>query len=567
MSEPLSGTARSTSFTAIRLFLNLRLASRVTICVTLWKTLTPPVAALTLLASCLYDVLVFLALRRHRIPVPVRLALDVVDVAVWSALSGDSIDAPALLAAPLAYELALEHGWAALAVPLTSGAVTNVALTVAGWPYSLAPFLWPAGGVAGGVFIGRYLRGRLRQRLRVAAAERQAARSQAELAGRHSVAVGADTVVDLLTRTWPLLAGPGRPVASPLSAWRQRLAEETADHAEYLAVALLRWEQRHNLASPDLSRDVEFRPSSGSGALLLSPAQTAALHDALVRLAPAGVLTVTADQPRPLGRRQELRIGSRKVVLPEDARPHTPSFDAGPIAIALGAIGSLSHSWRDMDGVPLPAGAALTLTGLLVALWAHRRIVARGTAAHAWVLAAGLCFGAVDALVSTSLMRTMVAGGLTRMPFLHSMLFAVPLTVVYWRDLGLGRRVAAVAWLASILAVCGWLLPVPLHWTDLAALVWPLAFTIGASGVRDLLDLDTTGVDHELAAEHAAAVREGYLSGRADVLRLVERVAEEAAHRLTTDRDSLDPRFLPELERRLHQVRERVSALRGQPDP
>ncbi|MBT2227326.1 hypothetical protein [Nonomuraea sp. NEAU-A123] len=172
-----------------------------------------------------------------------------------------------------------------------------------------------------------------------------------------------------------------------------------------------------------------------------------------------------------------------------------------------------------------------------------------------------------DALVSTSLMRTMAAGGLTRMPFLHCMLFAVPLTVVYWRDLGPGRRIAAVAWLASILAVCGWLLPVPLHWTDLAGLVWPLAFTIGASGVRDLLDLDTTGVDHDLAAEHAAAVREGYLSGRADVLRLVEQVAAEAAHRLTTDRESLDPRFLPELERRLDQVREHVSALRRQPGP
>ncbi|MEU8150469.1 hypothetical protein [Nonomuraea sp. NPDC048901] len=567
MNESLRGATRSTSFTAVRLFLNLRLASRVTICVTLWEPLTPPVALLTLLASCLYDVLVFRALRRHGIPVPVRLALDVADVAVWSALAGDPIDAPALLAAPLAYELALAHGWTALAVPLTSGAVANVALAVAGWSYSPAPLLWPAGGVAGGVFIGRYLRGRLRQRLRVAAAERQAARSRAELAGRHSVAMGADTVVDLLTRTWPLLAGPGRPVASPLSAWRQRLAEETADHAEYLAVALLRWEQRHNLASPDLSRDVEFRPTDESGSLLLSPAQTAALHDALVRLAPTGSLTVTADEPRPLGRRQELRIGSRKVVLPEDARPNTPPFDAGPIAIALGAVGSLSHSWRDMDGVPLPACAALTVTGLLVALWAHRRVLARGTAAHARVLAAGLCFGAVDALVSTSLMRTMAAGGLTRMPFLHAMLFAVPLTVMYWRDLGLGRRIAAVASVASILCGCVWLLPVPLHWADLAGLVWPLAFTIGASAVRDLLDLDTSGVDHELAAEHAAAVREGYLSGRADVLRLVEQVTDEAAHRLSADRDSLDPRFLPEIERRLSQVRDRVSALRHQPDP
>ncbi|WP_219465786.1 hypothetical protein [Nonomuraea rhizosphaerae] len=559
MSEP---AARSTSFTAIRLFLNLRLAARVTICVTLWERLTPPVALACLIGSCLYDVLVFLGLRRWAVPVPARLVMDVADVAAWSAIAGDPIDAPSLLAAPLAYELALERGWRALVVPLTAGTAANLALTVAGWPYSLSPFLLPAGGVAGGLFIARYLDGRLRQRQRVAAAEREAARSQAELAGRHSVAVGADTVVDLLTRTWPLLAGPDRTAASPLSAWRQRLAEETADHAEYLAVALMRWEQRHNLASPDLARDVEFRPVRGAS-LLLSPAQVAALEAALERSPPAGVVAVAVDTPRPLGRRQELRIGGAKVVLPEDAGPRTPPFDGGPIAIGLGAIGSLSHSYRDMDGVPLPFSAALTVAGLLTALWCHRRIAVRGTSAHGRVMAAGLAFGAVDAVVSTSLMQTMAAGGLTRMPFLHAMMFVFPLTVMYWRDLPRHSRAWAVAGAASIVAGCAWLLPVPLHWADLAGLVWPLAFSIGASGVRDLLDLDTSGLDHDLAAEHAAAVREGYLSGRADVLRLVEEAAEEATRRLRADRASLDPAFLPEIERRLHQVRQRVSALRS----
>ncbi|MFI6603091.1 hypothetical protein ACIBHX_43200 [Nonomuraea sp. NPDC050536] len=552
---------RALRFAATRFFLNLRLASRVTVGMSA-ATTGRPWLAVAAFACVLYDVLYYLALRRGlRIPLPVRLALDAADVSVWSMLYGAPLDAPSLVAAPLAFETALLRGATGLLAPLVVCVAASTVLLATGGQLSPAPLLWPGFGAVGGLLFSRYLEARLRQRLRTAEAERQAARSQAELAGRHSVAVGADTVVDLLTRTWPLLAVPGKPAASPLSAWRQRLSEETADHAEYLAVALLRWEQRHNLASPDLSRDVEFRPTGGCSSLLLTPHQVSVLEELLVRLAPTGTVTVTVPRPRPLGLRQDLHLGDRAVSLPADERPHTPPFDPGPAMIGLGALGSLGHAYPDMDGVPLPPALGLTASGLAVAWWAHRRVMARGTSAHGVVLAAALGFGAVDALVSTAFMQTLESGGLTRLPYLHFLLFAGPLAVMYLRDLSAARRWGTLAATGAILAACTALLPVPLHLADVTALSWPLAFTAGTSSLRDLLDEENSGFDEELARARAAAVSEGYRGGRADVLLLVREAAEEARRRLTQDRTALDPVFLPEIERRLTEVDHRLATL------
>ncbi|MFI7114549.1 hypothetical protein ACIBK9_50135 [Nonomuraea sp. NPDC050227] len=106
-----------------------------------------------------------------------------------------------------------------------------------------------------------------------------------------------------------------------------------------------------------------------------------------------------------------------------------------------------------MNGVPLPAGLCLMLTGLAVAWWCHRQIVIDGDAAHGRVLAAALAFGAVDALVATALMANLVAGGLTRLPFLHFPLFVGPLAVMYVRDLTrLQRATTAAGFAATFMA-------------------------------------------------------------------------------------------------------------------
>ncbi|MFI6604737.1 hypothetical protein ACIBHX_51660 [Nonomuraea sp. NPDC050536] len=556
--------AATTSFTTNRFFLNMRLAVRIAVCVmaVTSKRLSLPVALTACVVCVVYDLALYVCMRRgSRLPLWLRLALDAADVAVWSAAMGDPVDAPALIASPLAFERALFQGVRAFAVPTVVGVSANAVLLATGQPYSISPFLWPAFTVAVGLGLARYLELHIHRHLHQALADREAARGQAELAGRHSVAVGADTVIDLLTRTWPLLAVPGKPVGSPLTAWRQQLAEQTTGHADYLSAALLRWEQRHNLASPDLSRDVRFRTEGGCASLLLSHRQVSMLETALVRLAPRDLVVVTVPEPRPLAQRQELRIGSELVTLPEDDQARIPSLDPGPSMIALGAVGSLTHSWPTMDAVPLPASVFLMLTGLVMAWWCHRQIVVNGDAAHGRVLAAALAFGAVDALVATALMANLVAGGLTRLPFLHFPLFASPLAVMYVRDLTRLQRATTAAGFVAIFTASYALLPIPIHPADAAALLWPLAFTLGASGMRDLLDLETAAFDEMIAVEREAAVREGYREGRQAVLELVRQEQEEAERRLKEDRALLDPFFLPEAERRLAVVRTRLAGL------
>lgn len=558
--------ADSAAYTISTFFLNLRLASRITttvIAVGIGR-LAPAVAVAALVACCLYDLgLYLLARRRTPVPPAVRLVLDAADVALWSAVLGRLVDTPSMLAAPLALEVGLRRGWLALAVPLVTGTAADVALAASGGQPTPAPFLWAGFGALGGVAIGGYWTRRVRQRLTQAEAERQAAWARAELAGRHSVAVGADTVVDVLTRTWPLLAVPGKPVGAPLAAWRQHLAEQTAGHADYLATTLLRWEQRHNLAGPDLSRDVEFRTSPVDGTLLLSPGQVAALESELVRLALKDLIEVRVLRARPLGQRQDLMIGPHAITLPEQRQAATPPFDPSALAIALGGIGSLTHSWPTFDGVPLPVSAGLTLTALLTAWWAHRQVAEHGRVARPRVLAAALAVGALDGLLSTLFMRTFSAGGLSRLPFLHAPMFTWTLTLLYVRDLSARQRAAAVAGLAGTLALGAALLPpsVYLHLVDVTTLVWPLAFALGAPALRDLLDRDTSDFDSSLAAAHDAAVAQGYAAGREDVLKLVAEATEEAEQRLTEDRPLLDPMFLPEIERRLTEVRARLAAL------
>ncbi|MCC5576000.1 hypothetical protein IMZ11_10150 [Microtetraspora sp. AC03309] len=557
--------AGSASYTLRRVYLNVRLASRVA-CVVMavvMGTLPPAVACAAGAACCAYDVAAFLYFRRGgRIRLGYRLALDAADVSAWAVTLGHPVDAPALLAAPLAAEAVIERGVAAVLVPLVVGGVTTLVLRLGGRPESLAPFVWPAFGLAQGLLLSRYLQRRVRRRLRTAAAEREAAYSQAVLAGRNSVAVGADTIVDVLTRTWPLLAVTGRPVGSPLAAWRHRLAEETAGHAEYLRTALLRWEQRHNAAGPDLSRDVEF-PATPDGGLLLSPAQVAELGTSLDAMDLSGTAEVAVVRAAPLGGEQVLRVAGRRVVLPADGRAAVPPLDLGPPVIAIGGVGSLAHSWPDMDRVPLAATIPLALLAFCLAYWAHALIVRRGAAAHAPVLAAALAYGGLDATVSTALLGNVTAGGLTRLPFLHFLLWTGPLTAMYLRDLTMHRRVAALAFLLLVLGGCAWLLPHSVSVADLSTLVWPLAFTVGASGLRDLLDRDTGAFANSVADAHDAAAAAGFLAGRADVLRLVEDAGREASERLAADRDLLDPVFLPEIERRLALVNHRLIALRS----
>jgi len=206
-------------------------------------------------------------------------------------------------------------------------------------------------------------------------ADRDAAVSLAELAGQNSVAMGADSVVDLLARTTPLLALPGGPpVASELSRWKAALAAECSRRATYLGVALANWQHRHNSATPDLAADVDLRPVGVAGTVLLSASQAAQLERSLDLLGIRGLVPVRARTAGHVGSEVVVHAGRHHLVLPADrAAPVRGTFArrrAGGVeegfrrgrrrvieVVAAAAVEAQAAYERVRDAIPEPIAA------------------------------------------------------------------------------------------------------------------------------------------------------------------------------------------------------------------
>jgi hypothetical protein len=521
-------------------------------------------------ACALYDLGVADRLRRSgRTALWPRLALDTIDMTAWSLAIGTSPDVAVLTASPLAMEVGLRYGWRGLAMPLTTGVVTNVALRVAGQPATPGPFLWPAMALVLAALADRYLRLRLERRLEVADSEIEAAASRAELAGQNSVAAGADTVIDLLTRTTPLLSAGGAPlVPSRVAAWKLTLAEASAGQASYLGVAVSRWQRLRNSMSHDLLTDVELRCVDGAGSLLLSPVQARDLDRVLDGLSLRGVATLAVPQPAPAGREQVLVVRGRRVTLPADPRPAPPSLDLGPLALLLGASSFLTQSLPRGDEVPIAVTASLAAAACALAWWAHRHVDRRGAAGHGTVLLAALLLGGTDAILATVTMRNPQTDQMLRMPFLLFLVWAGPLFVVYARDLSDRARWLSIGGGAAIAAAGLTLLPAlpPLSHVMVAA-VWPASAILASLGLRETLDRDEVDVARALERRHQSAVERAYRRGRRLVIELVAAAATDAWNVYFVVRTGLPEAADTEFERRLAEVDARLGALRGYDGP
>ena len=515
-------------------------------------------------ACALYDAGLALWLQRTgRTALWWRLALDSVDVTVWSQAIGGSSDIASLAASPLALEAGLRFGWRGLVVPATVGGVSTAVGLAAGQQPRLAPFLWPLVAVALAVLAHWYLRLRVGRRLEVAEHEIEAAASRAELAGQNSVAAGADSIVDLLSRTTPLLSAGGAPLPpSRLAAWKLALAEASAGQASYLGVVLARWQRLRNSMSPDLRSDVELRCPDAAGTLLLSPAQAEGLDRVLDGLSLSGVESVAAPSPAPAGREQLLFVGGRRVVLPADPKPAAPSLDLGPFALLLGAGTILSQSPPRTDEVPYQLTFPLAVAAGLLALWAYWRIDRRGPAAHASVLLAALALGAVDAALATLAMQNPYTDHLARFPFLLFLTWLGPMLVVYWRDLSRPVRWLALGGAAAAVLAGFALLPhaVPVSHLVVAA-VWPACMFLVSLRLRDMLGQDESDVAVELALRQEAAIDAAYRRGQRLVADLVRAAADDAEKAYQELRGGLPPAVAAEFERRLTEVGTRLARL------
>jgi hypothetical protein len=206
--------------------------------------------ALAALGCAVLDCLLAPALSGPGRRVLPRLALDTLDVTLWSLALPGSGDVVVVGASPVITETGLWYGARGLAAPVLIGGAATAAEAAVGH-FTLLTLVWPGFAALGGQLIRTYLLARWREEARVMRHHIEAAVSQAELAGQNSVAMGADSVVDLLVRTAPLIAQyEPSPIPAPFSGWKATLAEACGRQSTYLGVALLRWQRAYNARSP-----------------------------------------------------------------------------------------------------------------------------------------------------------------------------------------------------------------------------------------------------------------------------------------------------------------------------
>jgi hypothetical protein len=491
------------------------------------------------------------------------LALDSIDVALWALALGGHADAAALIASPLAYEAGVAAGWRGLAVPAAVGTTANAAILLlgTGGPQP-GPFLWPLAAWAMGIvslgYLDRHLRHAVARSLRAI----EGAAGEAELAGQAEVAFGADTVVDLLTRTiYVLGVMGGEDVPSRLASWRRALSDAGHGQATYLGVALTRWERVRNSRSPHLSLDVRLHVAEGAGALLLSATQAAHLEQALDGL--DGLAGGVAVRVEGGGRRPVVWIGDRAVPLPVGTPPEEPVLDLGPVAFVLAGMMTLSQSAPWLDDVPLAVTGSLAAAALGLAWWSHRRVERDGIAAHGLIVVAALALSAADSVLATVTMGGHVGNGWPRLPMLLPAQWLGPLLLVYARDLGWRGLAAAIGCEALILGVSFALLHRSLAVTQMLSM--PIELGLGvlvAWGLRELLDGDAARVGHELGRRYDAAVVEAFRRGRRLVVSLAVETAEDARSYYARARARLASEVAREMEARLAEADRQLAKLR-----
>ncbi len=410
-------------------------------------------------ASFALQAAIFAALRRddreHLVP---RTILDALDVAYWSTVSSSASDHPTLVTVPLTIEAGARHGARALALPLVFMGAATAARRLTGRSTSPAFLLWPTAGVLAGIATARNARGQDRVTIAEQAVVAEARASSAYVAGQNAVAMGADSVVDLLTRTEPLLRaleerlGPGPAQRDPaglagptgtaraLSEWKAELATATAGKAAYLGTLLARWGRTRS--AHDLSRDLVLDLSPGAGTTLVSATQAEWLTRRLDELALEGTQNVAVPDGVEPGAPFVLGIGHHLLDVPGDPEPPVRGFEQAPVLLAFGALWSVvaaRHENEDAGWAVVPGVAG----SLLLAGWAQLRVRARRPAVDPALLTALVATSAVHGTcVALHQRRFHDERGLPLFPQLGGPITALALLVSQRTARSLDRRLA-----------------------------------------------------------------------------------------------------------------------------
>ncbi|WP_433170354.1 hypothetical protein [Actinoallomurus sp. CA-150999] len=551
---------RSFSHFPRQVFRSVRLATRLIEALTVIHSGYPTVLVLAAAGCVVLDLRIGSFSSRSRPGrLAVRLLLDTADVALWAIALHGAADIAAAVATPLAFEVGLWYRRLFLLVPALVGTVTLVALHLAGYPLAPLVYLWPATWGAVGVLASYVLRARWRGEARSVRDAIEAAVGQAELSGQNSVAMGADSVVDLLVRTGPLISTyEPRPRPFPFSDWKAELAEACSRQATYLGVVLIRWQRLYNSRSPDLSADVELRVPPGAGTLLLSSAQAERLQWLLEELAPRGTVPVEVPAQGPVGAEQTVVVGTTRLVIPADRGPRPRPLQIAPFALGAGAVLTLIHSLPQWEATPLWVTVPLAVVLGVVCWLGLTRPGTDPAATAARLVIIGLVLGATDAVLSTAFMRP----DSDRLPFTFFPQWFGPLFFAHAGDLSRRRRVLVLV--GAVLAVGAGMLALPRGFSIIDMLIglpWLISPTAMVLGLRRLMEADSAELRAEMERVHNGAVAEGFRRGRRLVIGLTSEAVQQVRDRYRAARASIPAEIRVEIERRLDEVGTLLSAL------
>lgn len=516
------------------------------------------------------DVGLWFALRNpQRFGLKSRLAIDSVDVAVWSLApypAGLPYFVAVLIGFPLALEAGLRMRLGGLVVPAAIFTTTALTGVVAGRPVFPSLFLWLVLAVACGLLAHRYM-GRLQRRAEAAWAHRRSAEHRrAFLAGQNAVAMGASSVVDAIEGVVPALGHPEPDSAlwKFASGWKPGLYQSTIGHAAYLGQVLSEWSAEHN-CHPDLSSRVELHTAEGIGTTLLTGRQEAELRRQLSGLVLRGSWSIELADPtvsqRPPGGALVLRLGPHALALPADTKRPPRPFDPSPTAFVLAAFLMVG----DMLGFPLRPSAVVPVIvlSLAAAFWAHGRLRRLGTAARPMILAAAMVIALVYATsATTSLVQPVNRGGLEQYPLAASLGLLALLGGMYWDKMALPLRWVPAGG-AALVVVLGWVLHPVGHQPEhlLIPIGWTLPVLVCASRLARELTLASGRYSQALIEEDEKEEAAAFRSGRDTVTDLVRQARNEAHGRLAVVAATLPPRLLDNVRRRLEEVDRRLETM------
>ena len=508
----------------------------------------------------------YLLHRSNRLALVPRLGMDAIDIATSSITQGDAYASAARLGIPLSIEAGVRRGPGGFVVPATNLVITAAIRRRRGLSTRHMTMGSQVVSVLAGALIQNYLEHE-RRIIEIRHDEITAARrEQARLAGQNDVAVGADTVVDLLIRTAPILQSvdtSSSSVQGMLSSWKAVLCAETSEHATYLKTALAQWQRRHNF-QPDLSRDVEFATDPDDGTVLLSAGQVVELEQILECMSLRGEVPVEVIHERSAhlpGDSLYLRLGSARVTIGPDRRAMPPRLDLGPAALWLGAalcvVPALPTQGRaDWHRVLLSVG---WFTG--AGFWSRRQLNRRGALVHERIFLSCVAGSLLQAVTTTAAVRRpMDENGWIRQSYMWPLFAEIPLILLYGPSLKRSTKVMAMAF--TLATVCLGIRSSRSGWKDVVFnLPWPIATFLTFRGLAQNLASEAATFAASLESKEDASVTSAFRSGQRQVLDLVADTNRQLRDSLASCGRQLRAQDRDEAERRLDEVSRRLRNL------